>query len=811
MKKTNEVPVDRLRWTCDPKRLRMKTTDDIQPSREIIGQERALRALRLGLEIKHFGYNVFVTGFSGTGRTTTIKRLLAEFQNKTVPLHDRCFVHNFHNPDQPILITLNAGEGLKFRDGMEDLVNDLLKNIPSALESRRYQEARKQALEHFQERQRSVLKDFEKKVRERGFELIQVQMGQAVRPDIAPVIDNTPVGFEQLDGLIQQGKVTKERVEQYAKDRALLESQMEIVLKEMRNIERKAKDSVEELVQQFLLPLVRNRIDELRETFANEKLRQYLDAVQENIMANADRFMPKEDGERRLVGHKARKPDEDDFAEFRVNVIVDNSDTATIPIVVETNPRYKNLFGTIDREVDKGGMWKTDFTMIKAGSLLQADGGYLVLNALDTLLEQGVWQMLKRTLRNQLLEIQPIETGLFGISSALKPEPIPLDVKVIMIGDAYIYSLLFEADDDFKKIFKVRADFDVEIRREDTTIRKYISFIKMMCDEEKLRPFDAEGVAEVIEYGVRLAGRKKKLSTRFNIVANVLREANYWAGREQASVVTRDHVRTAIQERIERVNLVEEKIQELILEGTILIDSKGSVVGQVNGLSVYDLGEHSFGKPSRITVRTAMGKAGVINIEREANLSGPTHNKGVLILSGYLRGMYAADKPLVMSASIAFEQSYGGIDGDSASSTEVYAILSSLSGVPLRQDIAVTGSVNQKGEIQPIGGVNQKVEGFFDVCNARGLTGSQGVLIPVQNINDLMLRHDVVEAVEKKKFHVYAIETIDQGIEILTGIKAGKRLRDGSFEKGSIHERVDRQLTEYTRRWKEIEESSENR
>ena len=796
-----EVPVDQLRWKCDPKHLDMKTTDDVKPLKDVVGQDRALRALRLGLEIKHFGYNVFVTGFSGTGRTTTLKRLLNEFQRNKVPLYDRCYVHNFRIPDQPLLVTLSAGSGAKLRADMDEFIADLLKNIPAVFESRRYQEARKRTLEHFQERQRSVLKDFEKKVRERGFELIQVQIGQTVRPDIAPLVDNAPVGFDQLDSLIQQGKLTRARVDQFMKDRALLETQMESILKEMRNIERKAKESIDELADRFLLPLVKNRVDELKDKYRNDKLAQYLDSVLEHIMENADRFLPQEEATR-----TGRKP-QGEFAEFRVNVIVDNAETENIPIVIETNPRFKNLFGTIDREVDKSGMWRTDFTMIKAGSMLRADGGYLLLNALDALLEPGVWPTLKRTLRNQLHEIQTMETGIFGLSSTLKPEPIPFDVKVVMIGDAYIYNLLYEQDDDFKKIFKVRADFDVEMPKMDKTINHYISFIKMICDEEKLRPFDSSGIAEIVEYGVRLAGRQNKLSTRFNIIANVLREANFWAGKDGDKVVTRKHIRKAIEERIDRVNLVEEKIQEMILEGTILIDSRGAVVGQVNGLSVYDLGEHAFGKPSRITVRTSMGKAGVINIEREANLSGPTHNKGVLILSGYLRSTYAGDKPLAMSASIAFEQSYGGIDGDSASSTEVYAILSSLANVPLRQDIAVTGSVNQKGEIQPIGGVNEKIEGFFDVCQARGLTGKQGVIIPQQNVKDLMLRHDVVDAVTKGKFHVYTVGMIDEGIEILTGIKAGKPLKNGHFEKGGIHDRVNRKLLEFAKQWREIDRS----
>ena len=807
-KRNNELTPKQLRWRCNPASLHIKSTTDVKVSKEIIGQERALRALRLGLEIDHYGFNVFVTGFSGTGRTTTIKRLLSEFEDKNTELRDLCFVHNFKNADQPILLSLPAGKAYKLRDGMQEVLADLLKNIPAIFESKRFQEERKKTLEHFQDRQKSVFREFEKKAKDKGFEVVQIQTGTSVRPDIAPVINNAAVGYEQLDGLLQQGTITKEQLEQIMQARGALESQMELVLKEMRNIERKAKGSVEDLRHRILKPIVKERLDELREIAVEEKINRYLDDVLEHIMENIDRFLPHEEQQPVILGFPAQHREENTFTEFHVNVIVDNSKTRGIPIIIETNPRFKNLFGTIDRQIDRNGIWRMDFTMIRAGSILQANGGFLVLNALDTLVEPGAWQTLKRTMRNQQLEIQPIESGLFGATSALKPEPIPLNVKVVMIGDAHIYSILYQQDDDFKKIFKVRADFDVEMPRENAAVDKYVSFIKMICEEEHLRPFDASGVAEVIEYGVRLAGRQNKLSARFNVIADLLREANYWSKKNKSTTVTGHHVRVAIAERIERLKLVEEKIQEMILNGTILIDSKGVAVGQANGLSVYDMGEYSFGKPSRITVQTAMGKAGVINIEREANLSGPTHNKGVLILSGYLRSMYATDKPLVMSASIAFEQSYNGVDGDSASSTEIYALLSSLSGVPLRQDIAVTGSVNQMGQIQPIGGVNQKIEGFFDVCKARGLTGTQGVLIPKQNVADLMLRHDVVAIVEEGKFHIYPVGTIDEGIEILTGKKAGKNMRGGKFGKGSIHDLVDKKLREYAARWKEIESTT---
>ena len=419
-----------------------------------------------------------------------------------------------------------------------------------------------------------------------------------------------------------------------------------------------------------------------------------------------------------------------------------------------------------------------------------------------------MWQDLKRTLRTGLMDIQTYEP-LFGFAiTGLKPEPIEINVKVIMIGDTELYHLLYFRDDDFKKIFKIRADFDFEMLKTKGSVSQYIRFVKMICDDEKLLPFDATALAQIIEFGVRLAGRQQKISTRFNIIADVVREANYWAHHVKASVVTDVQVEKAIAERIYRVKLVEEKIQEMITNGTIMIDTEGVVIGQVNGLSMYDVGEHAFGRPSRITARTSLGRSGVINIEREAELSGPTHNKGVAILSGYFRSRFAQNKPLVMDASITFEQSYGGVDGDSASSTEIYAILSSLSEIPIRQDIAVTGSVNQKGEIQPIGGVNLKIEGFYDVCKARGLTGKQGVIIPVQNIDDLMLREEVYETVEKKKFHIYAIKTIDEGIEILTDVKAGRLKSDGSFESGTINWLADEKLQHYANEWKKFEGKS---
>jgi len=777
--------------------------DSVSPAKEIIGQDRALRALHVGLEMLHSGYNIFVTGSTGTGRTTTIKRLLHEFESAPAQLTDICYVHNFHDPDAPIMLALPAGQGVAFKKDMATFLAEIQKGIPAVFESRRYQEQRKALLEHFQDRQRTVLKEFEKRVKEKGFEVVQVQTGPGMRPEIAPVINGSPMSIEQLHARVDSGEMSQGELNDLLTLQANLEGQMEIVMREMRNIERKAKKSLDDLGHKIIHPLIDELLDDLKEKYNVPRALEYLKEVKSHIIENVHRFQQKDEQPAGLLGIQMHK-EEDTFLEYQVNVIVDNNTIRGRPIIIETNPRYKNLFGTIERVVDKNGVWRTDFTQIKAGSLLKANNGYIVINALDALVEPGVWTTLKRILRNRQIEIQPPESGLFGTSSALKPEPIDLNVKVVMIGDAYVYHLLYGLDEDFKKVFKIRADFDTEMPNDKQTLTSYLSFIKGVCDDDKLMPFDLGGVTELVEYGVRLAGRQNKLSTRFNVIADVIREAHYWAQKDQAKKVSNAHVRKAIQERIERVKMIEEKIQEMIDEGTIIIETDGAVVGQLNGLSVYQDADYAFGKPARITAKTAMGRAGIINIEREAEMSGPSHNKGVLILGGYLRYMYAQDKPLVLSASIAFEQSYSGVDGDSASSTEVYAILSSLSGIPLRQDIAVTGSVSQHGQIQPIGGVNQKIEGFFDVCKARGFTGRQGVLIPYQNVKDMMLRHDVVEAVQRGQFHVYGIRTIDEGIEMLTGKPAGKKLPSGKFTTGSVHALVDTRLREYSAKQKKF-------
>jgi ATP-dependent Lon protease len=804
-----EVPLDRLRWRCDPDTLPFESTENIQPCQEIIGQERGLEAIRVGIDINSIGYNIFVTGLAGTGRFTTIKCVLEEIDVKEKMPNDLCYVNNFKNPDMPHMLNLPAGQGNAFKKEMEILIEALKKKIPLMFENETYLNKKKEVVERYRNKQAEMFREFEKKVNKEGFSLVQIQMGPYSRPGILPLVEGNPVNIEQLETMVEEGKLPKEELERIKEKQIGLINELEEIFKETRKSEKGVKEELTSLDNEVISPVVKDSISDIKEKFDYEKVRRYLDEVQEDILTNLNRFREKEESPAPPIPGLVFPQPVDSFSEYQVNVLVDNSETQKAPIIVETTPNYRNLFGTIERVVDRSGLWKTDFTHIKAGTFLRASGGYLIFNALEALVEPGVWPALKRTLKNQVMEVQTFDPFYLFATSALKPEPIECNTKVIMIGDTYLYHLLYNLDDDFKKIFKIKADFDSVMKKDTEKIQQYASFIRKICDEEKLKPFDKTGIAAVVEYGVRMTGRQKKLSTRFHLIADLLREANYWAVKDGSDVVREEHVDKAIEKKIYRLNLIEEKIQEMIDEGTILIDSDGMVVGQVNGLSIYNLGDYMFGKPSRITVKTSMGKAGIINIEREAEMSGPTHNKGVYILTGYLRGKYAQDKPITMSASICFEQSYSGVDGDSASSTEIYALLSSISGLPLRQDIAVTGSVNQKGEIQPIGGVNEKIEGFFDVCKAKGLTGKQGAMIPHLNIDDLMLRKDVVETVKAGKFRIYPVKTIDQGIEILTGVEAGERLEDGKFREGTVNDLVDKKLWEFGTKIKEFEGGGE--
>ncbi len=801
-----ELPAEKLRWRCPPESLPFDTTDEISPCVEIIGQERALKAIRLGLEVDSIGYNIFVVGLVGTGRNTTIKCLLEEIDKAGKIPDDLCYVNNFKDADQPRCLCLPAGKGRSFKKDMEDFIESLKKNVPLIFEGEEYQRQRRSVVERYRETEKAMIKDFEGRAKKEGFAVAQIQMGPFTRPDLVPMVAGNAMPLDQLENLVDQGQFPKDNYERLREKYKELSAEMEQILKETRKVEKTIQEELTKLDQVAVSHLVTESIGDIQEKYDDPKIHAYLDEVKESVLGNPGRFQPKPEAPQVPIPGLVLPTGPDTFQEYQVNVLVDNSATKGAPVIIETSPTYRNLFGTVERSIDRlGGMWKADFTKIKGGSFLQANGGYLVLNALDVFIEPGVWLALKRTLRNRTMEMHSFDPFYLFASSALKPEPIDVKVKVVMIGDARLYWMLYVMDEDFKKIFKIKADFDTLTDRKEETLLQYASFIRKICQEEKLIPFDRSGVTAVIEYGVRLAGRQKKLSTEFHRISDVLREAHYWAKKENSERITETHVEKAIEEGIFRRRMVEDKIQEWIEDGMIMIDSDGASVGQVNGLSIYDMGEYAFGKPSRITAKTSMGKGGIINIEREADLSGRTHNKGVLILAGYLRGKYAQDKPLTLTASLCFEQSYSGVEGDSASSTEVYAILSSLANLPLRQDIAVTGSVNQNGEIQPIGGVNQKIEGFFDVCRSRRLTGKQGVMIPHQNAGDLMLRKDVVEAVASGKFHIYPVQTIDQGITILTGVAAGEKGPDGTYPAETVNFRVDERLQELAQKMRMFE------
>lgn len=798
-----EVPLEKLRWQCDPNTLGFKTTDDLKTCVDIIGQRRAVNALRLGLDIDSRGYNLFVNGLAGTGRKTAIKCLLKEAARYKRKPDDKIFVNNFKNPDMPILIRLKAGEGRHFKKDMEDFLEYLLTNIPGVFKSEAYEERRKEKIDAIGKEQKKLIKKFEEEVAKENFALIQMQMGAIVRPALLPLIEGKPASFDKIRALEKEGKLSKKEIEKMDKTHADLTNRLEEVFKELKALDKKAAGELKKLDQEMLNPIIAEQIGEIKNRYKCKELDQYLDEVKESVQENPGKFMTSGDEKKEEKKGKPGDPG-DAFLEYRVNLLVDNHGAKQAPVIFETSPSYSNLFGTVEVTLERAGAARTDFTKIKAGSFLKADGGFLIVEALDMLIEPGVWPAFKRALKNRQVEIQ-IYAPVYMVSiSAMKPQPIECDVKVAIVGDPYIYHLLYNQDPDFKKIFKLRADFDSVMDVKEEAVTDYANFIKRIVDDEKLLPLDSTGIAAVVEYGVRMAGKQKKLSTQFNRVADILREANYWACKARQKTITSKYIRKAIEEKEDRSALIEEKIQEMIEEGSIMIDTSGSVVGQVNGLAVYDMGDYAFGKPSRITANVALGDSGIINIEREAQMSGPLHNKGVLILSGYLREKYAQDKPLAISASLCFEQSYSGVDGDSASSTEIYALLSALSGLPLRQDIAITGSVNQKGEIQPIGGVNQKIEGFFEVCRAKGLTSTQGVMVPHQNVDDLMLKEEVIEAAQQGKFRIYPVETINQGIEILTGMEAGVRQEDGTYPEGTVNYLVDKKLQEFAEKWKQF-------
>jgi ATP-dependent Lon protease len=792
---------EKLRWRCDPATIPYETTAEVEPVSGDIGQARALRALRMGVELTASGYNLFVCGLSGSSRGGMIVRMIEEMHPQTEPAPDRCYVNNFKNADRPRLLTLPRGQATAFKKEVDSGIEFLRRRIPQVFEGEPFQRQKTRIVERFTVREKELMDDFTRRIAREQFALGRMQVGAVALPEIFPVLDGQMVPIEEVPKMVQEGKLETVAAEELERKYDVFRQEFTVVYRKTLSLSRELASEMNYLEQEAASVLVDGVIEELKEKYSSTHIAEYLEEVRHHVLDNLEPFKEREGEEEQVPaeagpGPRAERGERDPFRVYGVNVILAHGEQETCPVIFETIPTYANLFGTVHRSYDARGGWNSDFMDLRGGSLLRADGGFLVMYALDTLTETGVWRTLKRTLNHGKLEIQPVETFFPFSTAALKPEPIEVHAKIILIGDRDMYELLYDYEDDFKKIFKVRVEFDEEMKWNEEVLRQYGGRLRKLCDDEKLLPFDRTAVAAILEHGVRIAGRRGKITTRFFDLADLARESAYAARNNGTKVITAAHVKDALDAKIERHNLLESKIREMIEQNLLFIDTTGERVGQVNGLSVLEIGGYAFGKPVRITASAAMGKIGIINVERESNLSGRFHDKGVQIISGYIRRTFAQDKPLSLSASLCFEQSYSGVDGDSASSTEIYALLSALSGVPIRQEMAVTGSVNQQGDVQPIGGVNQKIEGFYDVCRLKGLTGTQGVLIPAENVDDLMLRDDVIEAVAKGQFHIYPVATIEQGIEILTGAPAGKRNASGKFEPESVFGKADARLSE---------------
>ena len=805
-----ELFPEKLRWRCDSARIPFATTAQAEPREGVIGQERALRALKMGVELSAPGYNMFVCGLAGTSRGGMISRMIEEIQPATKASLDRCYVHNFKNPDRPRLLALPRGQANPFKKDVQSGIEFLRRRIPQVFEGEPFQRQKGRIVDRFTVREKELMDDFTRRIAREQFALGHMQVGAVALPEIFPVLEGQMVPIEDVTKLVHEGKLEAPVAEEIERKYEMFRQEFTVVYRKTLTLSRELASELSYLEQEAASVLVDGVIEELKEKYKAPSVEEYLEEVRHHLLDNLDPFKEREGEEEQQQGPgdggpKSSPSERDPFRMYGVNVILAHNEADSCPIIFETTPTYANLFGTIQRSYDSRGGWNSDFMDLRAGSILRADGGYLIMYAMDALTEPGVWRTLKRTLNHSRLEIQPLDVFFPFGSSALKPEAIDINIKIVLIGDRNMYELLYEYEEDFRKIFKVRAEFDEEMVMTEEVINEYGGRLRKLSEEEGLCPFDREALAAMLEYGVRRAGRRSKVTARFVDIADLARESCYIASELGESPVSAKHVRSAIESKIERHNLVETKLREMIQDRTLLIDTAGSRVGQVNGLSVMEIGGYAFGKPVRITASAALGKSGLINIEREANLSGRFHDKGMQIIAGYLRGKFAQDKPLSLAGSICFEQSYSGIDGDSASSTEIYALLSALSGLPLRQDIAVTGSVNQQGDIQCIGGVNQKIEGYFDVCRLKGLTGTQGVIIPSENVEDLMLREDVVETVAAGRFHIHPVASVEQGIEILTGVRAGQRGAEGTFEPDTCYALVDQRLHEMAKTLKEFE------
>ncbi len=774
---------------CSPEIFKPQSTGCNPSEKAIIGQDRALKSLAFGLGINNKGFNIYALGDNGTGKNTTIRRLLSEkAKTKAAPL-DWCYVHNFKDPDAPKALSLASGKAIEFKEDMNGLIKGLKYEITKTFESKDYERQRNRLIEAFQLRQKELFQAIEKESLENKFSL---RKGQSALIIVPVKEDGEPMTEEEFNALEQN---ERDRIEKTGR---ALQEKLDDVVRTVREEEKRLRESISRLDRDMALNATEHLFKNLLDKYSSQgRVALHIKEVMEDVLGHIEDFRPSE--EQASPPAFFRPPrQEAGLQRYGVNVIVDNAETEGAPIVFEKNPTYLNLFGRIEYRFQYG-MALTDFTMIKPGAFHRANGGYLVINAIELLKNLFSYDALKRSLKNREIKIEDVWEQYRLVSAAtIRPEPIPLDVKVILTGGAYLYYLLYNLDEEFRELFKVKADFDNSMERNEETMSLYGLFAQSCQHDEGLRPFSIGALCTIVEAGSRIAGHKNKLTTRFCEIADLLREADYRAALQGSDIVTEMHIKQAIKERIYRSNKIEQRIQELIEEDTLIIDSQGSKVGQINGLAVLDLGDYMFGKPSRITARAYPGRAGVINLERESKMSGKVHNKAIMIITSYLGSCFALSNTISLSAYIAFEQLYEMIEGDSATCAELYALLSSIANVPLKQSIAVTGSMDQNGDVQPVGGINEKIEGFFSLCKARGLEGTHGVIIPSRNVKHLMLREDVIEAVAKGKFNIYCIERVEDGIELLTDMKAGRLQDNGRYEEGSFYALVQGRLGEFS-------------
>ena len=795
MKNVNELSYKDLKRVCDPNIFKFEDTSELEGINTGIGQERGIKALEFGVNVDVKGYNIYLEGPSGVGKTMYAKNYLDKISKKKKVPSDWCYIYNFDNPNEPIAVSLPAGQGKEFKENMDLFIRDIRKDIKNTFNNDDFEKEKALIKQEFEEKRANLLEKLNEESSKHDFQVKSAQNGIYMMP----IFNGQTIEEEEFD------KLDEEIKKQYEEKSVIVQGQIMEAIGKIKEIERASDKKIEEWQSNIALLTVNSHINYLKNKYKrNKKINKFLTEIKQDILKNISIFVEPEGQQAMQQAQGPRPEPAKPWLNYRVNLFVDNSDTEGAPVIMDSNYSYHNIFGKLEYENYYGSL-KTDYTMLKPGLLHIANGGYIIFQAKDLLANGICYEALKKALRIKEISIEnTADQRSSMVMISLKPEPIPLDLKVLVVGNDQIYQSLLAMDSDFRKLFKIKVEFEENAPINNENINKLARFIHGFCEQEELPHLDKAAVAKIVEYASKLADDRDKISTRFTEIAQIVGEAATWAQMDRKKIVTSEYVDTALKERIERVKKYDSRYMEMIEQNTLLISTTGSCVGQINGLTVMTIGDYTFGKPVKITANTYSGKTGVVNIEREIELSGPTHSKGVLILTGYLGEMFAQDIPLSLTASICFEQLYNGVDGDSASSTELYAILSSLSGIPINQSIAVTGSVNQKGEIQPIGGVNDKIEGFYQVCKMRGLDGSHGVMIPIQNVNNLNLSDEIIEDVKNKKFHIYAISTIDEGIEILTGVPAGKKDINGKFPAGSINYLVQEKLKKYAKVSKDL-------